>query len=155
MLMSDESYLKDTKNEKRKINLGNFDANLSFDVFEHISNTDEHLQEVKNVLKTRGYYLLATPNKWTNLPFEIIRNRSLTKHKEYHCSLHNYWQIKKRFEKNGFSIKFYEIPVVNEFFKKKIKKQFGFLGLMALRIFNPDNFSYFLRTNFYLEGGKI
>lgn len=229
--MSDESYLKDTKNGKRKINLGNFDANLSFlkktglltkdkkileigsgtgamvnylskqgynaigtevneefinfaksnfginiekmsrdnpefedssfdivlsfDIFEHISNTDECLQEVKRVLKTGGYYLLATPSKCTNLPFEIIKNRSLTKHKEYHCSLHNYGQLKRRFKKNGFSVKFYEIPVVNEFFKEKIKKQFGILGLMALRIFNPDNFPYFLRTNFYLGGGKI
>lgn len=131
-----------------------FDLVISFDVFEHIPNTAKHLQEVKRVLKPSGYYLLQTPNKWTNLPFEIIKNRSLRKHKEYHCSLHNYWQIKNRFEKKGFCINFYEVPVVNDFFKKKIKKQFGLLGLIAIRIFNPDLFPYFLRTNFYLEARR-
>ncbi|MFX0022573.1 MAG: class I SAM-dependent methyltransferase, partial [Candidatus Hermodarchaeota archaeon] len=40
-----------------------FDIVISFDVFEHISNSDKHLQEIKRVLKPGGYYLLGTPNK--------------------------------------------------------------------------------------------
>lgn len=102
--MSDERYSKDIKNVERKINWGNFDANVRF--LERTGLLKEGiriLQEVKRVLKPKGYYLLQTPNEWTNLPFE----------------------------------------------------QFGILGLIALRIFNPDNFPYFLRTNFYLEGKKI
>ena len=33
--------------------------------------------------------------------------------------------------------------------------QFGILELIVLRIFDPDNFPHFLRTNFYVEGEKI
>lgn len=132
-----------------------FDIVMSFDVLEHIPNTDEHLQEIKRILKPRGYYLLQTPNKWTNLPFEIMKNRSLTEHRGYHCSLYNYWQLKRIFEKNSFSSKFYKITVVNDFFKEKIREQFGILGLMALRIFNPDVFPYFLKTNFYFETRRL
>src|SRR5687768_2884036 len=40
-----------------------FDTVLSFDVLEHIPDVDKHLQEVRRVLKPKGYYLLQTPNK--------------------------------------------------------------------------------------------
>ena len=129
-----------------------FDLVLSFDVFEHIPDTDKHLEEVKRVLKPNGYYLVQTPNKWTNAPFEIIKEKSLSRYKEYHSSLHNYWQLKRRFEKNGFNVRFYDIPVVNDFFRAKIKRQFGKFSLKLLSIFNPDRFPYFLKTNFYMEG---
>jgi len=142
--------LKKISGEDLNFKNNSFDIVLSFDVFEHIPDTNKHLNEVRRVLKSNGHYLLQTPNKWTNLPFEIIKNKSLKKHKQYHCSLHNYWELKKRFKENGFNVKFYGIPVVNDFFKKKIKKQFGTLGLIILKILNPDYFPYFLKTNFYL-----
>jgi 2-polyprenyl-3-methyl-5-hydroxy-6-metoxy-1,4-benzoquinol methylase len=41
-----------------------FDTVLSFDVFEHIADSDQHLREVRRVLKPAGAYLLQTPNKW-------------------------------------------------------------------------------------------
>ncbi|MGH7527642.1 MAG: class I SAM-dependent methyltransferase, partial [Gemmatimonadales bacterium] len=41
-----------------------FDVVLSFDVFEHIPDSDGHLREAARVLKPRGHYLLQTPNKW-------------------------------------------------------------------------------------------
>src|SRR5262249_7026283 len=46
---------------------GSFDVVLSFDVFEHIRDSDRHLHEVRRVLKQGGSYLLQTPNKWTNI----------------------------------------------------------------------------------------
>ena len=49
-----------------------FDIILSFDVLEHISDVGGHLSEVKRTLKTGGSYLFQTPNKLTNIPFEII-----------------------------------------------------------------------------------
>ena len=55
-----------------------FDVVLSFDVFEHIPEPDQHLREVARVLKPNGCYLLQTPNKWTNSVFETIRWRSFT-----------------------------------------------------------------------------
>ena len=131
-----------------------FDIVLSFDVFEHISDSDQHLQEVRRILKPGGHYLLQTPNKWTNFIFETIRWRSVSKWRKDHCSLHNYWEIKKRFKKNGFDIIFYDIPVVNDFFIFKIKTYLGKFGVFVLKIMNPDKLPYFLKTNFYIKAKK-
>lgn len=51
-----------------------FDIVLSFDVLEHIPDVDTHINEVRRILKPGGFYLLQTPNKLTNVPFEIIHN---------------------------------------------------------------------------------
>jgi ubiquinone/menaquinone biosynthesis C-methylase UbiE len=131
-----------------------FDVILSFDVFEHIPDTDAHLKEVYRVLKKEGCYLLATPNKITNIPFEIIKEKSFTKYKTYHPSLHTFPEIKKRFKKHGFEIKFEKIPLVNDFFKEKIKKYFGNFGLIALKIINPDALPLAFKTNFYITATK-
>ena len=68
-----------------------FDILISFDVFEHIPDSDAHLREVRRVLRPGGggggRYLLQTPNKWTNSVFETIRWRSLTAWRQDHCSL--------------------------------------------------------------------
>lgn len=127
-----------------------FDIAMSFDVLEHIPNTEFHLQEVKKILKNEGYYLLGTPNKITNILFEIIKEKSLTRWKKYHCSLCTYWGLKKIFQKNGFEIKFVYVPIINDFFKAKIKKYLGCFGLFLIKIFNPDKFPIFLKTNFYI-----
>ncbi len=127
-----------------------FDIVMSFDVFEHIPNTQFHLQEVKRVLKNNGYYLLGTPNKITNILFEIVKEKSLIKWRKYHCSLYTYWGLKKKFSKNGFEIKFISIPIVNSFFKAKIKKYLSNFGLSIIKILNPDRLPLFLKTNFYI-----
>ena len=131
-----------------------FDIVLSFDVFEHIPDTDRHLQEVKRILKPSGYYLFVTPNRWTNIPFEIIKEKSLTKWQKYHCSLHDYWQIQKRLRKHGLSMKFIKIPLVNDYFLEKIKKYLGNIGLYAIKIVNPDKLPFCLQTNFFVIAQK-
>lgn len=132
-----------------------FDVVISFDVFEHIPNSDKHLQEVNRILNTGGFYLLQTPNKFTNIIFETIKWKSLTKWQTEHCSLHSYWSIVKRFEKNNFeAIEFYDIHIVTEFFKLKIQRYMGQLGLYLLKIINPDKLPLSLRTNFYLKARK-
>ncbi len=123
---------------------------VSFDVFEHIPDTDGHLEEVKRILKRGGCYLLQTPNKWTNIPFSIIKDRSFTQYKEYHCFLHNYWEIKKRFQKHGFDVEFVRVPLVTDYFRETIKKHFGNVGLFGIRLINPDKMPTFLQTNFYI-----
>jgi SAM-dependent methyltransferase len=136
-----------------------FDIALSFDVIEHIPETDFHLKEVRRVLKTGGHYLLQTPNKWTNIPFEMlrfsrahgIRNTFDFLKPPEHCALHNYWQLKKRFQEHDFEVEFFDIPVVNDFFKEKLKTFLGNFGLVLLQIINPDKFPIFLRTNFFLR----
>ncbi len=131
-----------------------FDCVISFDVFEHIPDTDKHLREVNRVLKKGGIYLLQTPNKWTNTIFETIRWKSFTAWREDHCSLHNYWQIQNRFKKHNFEVKFYDIPIVTDFFKFKIKSFLGNFGLLLVKIINPDKLPHPLRTNFYIKAKK-
>ncbi len=133
---------------------GSFDVVASFDVFEHIPNTAEHVAEVKRVLVPGGRYVLCTPNKLTNIPFEIIKEKSFTKYKEYHCSLHTYWALKKRFQDAGFLLEFVEVPLVTPFFLEKMKKYFGAFGLVLVKIFPPDKLPQWLKTNFYVVATK-
>jgi len=148
----DKYQLELSQLDAQKINLpdNSFDTIISFDVFEHLADSDAHLIEVKRILTKGGYYLLQTPNKWLNIPFEIIKKKSFSRYKNYHVSLHNYWQLKQRFERHGFSVEFQDIPVVNTYFTMKVERFLGVFGRMLLKIINPDCFPIFLRTNFYL-----
>ena len=131
-----------------------FDTVVSFDVFEHIPDTEGHIQEVRRVLAPKGKYLLATPNKWTNIPFEIIKEKSLTKYREYHCSLHTYWALKRRFEKVGFTVTFVTVPLVTPFFLEKMRKYFGSFGIFLVKVLRPDSWPQWLKTNFYIIAEK-
>ncbi|HED54778.1 MAG TPA: class I SAM-dependent methyltransferase [Phycisphaerales bacterium] len=128
-----------------------FDVVASFDVFEHIPDSDVHLGEVARVLKPGGRYLLQSPNKWTNSIFETIRWKSLTKWREDHCSLHSYFQFKRRFKKHNFDITFVEVPIVTDYFLKKIKLYLGRPGVAAVKVAQPDRWPKPMRTNFYIE----
>lgn len=130
---------------------GSFDVVVSFDVFEHIAESDAHLREVRRVLVPGGRYLLQTPNKWTNSIFETIRWRSLTAWRKDHCALHSYAQARRRFAANGFEIRFHDVPVVTEFFRRKVRNYLGRPGVLALKLVNPDRLPMPLRTNFYIE----
>lgn len=132
-----------------------FDVVISFDVFEHIPDTDLHLKEIYRVLKPGGYYLLQTPNKLTNVIFETIRWKSFTRWKIQHCSLHNYWQIIKRFNTHNFEVKFHNIPVVNNFFTAKLKWYVGNWAVTLLKIINPDKLPIPLKTGFYISAMKL
>ena len=127
-----------------------FDVILSFDVFEHIKNTNKHLSEVRRILKPGGFYLFCTPNKITNAPYEIWWTKSLTSWKKEHCSLHSYWNLKKRLSLNNFNYSFVDIKVTNEYLINKLKRRLGILGVILYKIFNPDRMPFPLKTNFYV-----
>jgi SAM-dependent methyltransferase len=131
-----------------------FDVVVSFDVFEHIPDSDAHLAEVWRVLCPGGYYLLQTPNKWTNVVFETIRWRSFTRFREEHCSLHTLGQLRERLARHGFSSEAVDVAVVNDFFRQKIRRHLGWPGLAALTIANPDRMPLWLRTNLYVRARK-
>ena len=127
-----------------------FDVVLSFDVFEHIADSDAHLAEVHRVLRPGGVYALQTPNKWTNSVFETIRWRSLTAWKIDHCALHSLEELRRRLRKHGFEPSFADVPVVNDFFREKLRRYVGPAGPAVLRIVNPDRWPQKFRTNFYV-----
>ncbi len=131
-----------------------FDLVLSFDVLEHIPDTDAHLAEVRRVLKAGGWYLLQTPNKWTNAVFETIRWRSVTRWQADHCSLHTSRQLDRRLRQRGFDPQFADVPVVTEFYREKVRRHLGLLGVAALRLANPDRLPVRWRTNFYVRARK-
>lgn len=143
-----------TETTKLPFSPESFDIVVSFDVFEHIPDTKGHLEEVARLLRPGGQYLLATPNKWTNIPFEILKEKSLTEYKKYHVALHNYWQIQKAFEKQGFQIEFVEVPLVTPFFIEKMRKYLGEFGVWLVKVLQPDRWPQFLKTNFYIVATK-
>ena len=127
-----------------------FDLVLSFDVFEHIRDSDAHLAEVRRVLRPDGVYALQTPNNWTNSVFETIRWRSFTAWKQDHCALHSMEELRQRLEKHGFQPAFADVPVVNDFFREKLRRYIGPAGPALLRVVNPDRWPQKFRTNFYV-----
>jgi SAM-dependent methyltransferase len=131
-----------------------FDLVLSFDVFEHIPDSDAHLVEVRRVLKPGGWYLLQTPNKWSNTLFETIRWRSFTRWREDHCSLHTAAQLERRFRRHGFTPFLADVSVVTPFFRAKVRRHLGALGSALLAVANPDRLPLRLRTNLYLRARK-
>jgi SAM-dependent methyltransferase len=127
-----------------------FDLVLSFDVFEHIPDSDAHLTEVRRVLAPGGAYLLQTPNRWSNTVFETIRWRSFTKWRADHCSLHTPGQLERRLRRLGFTPLFADVSVVTPFYREKVRRHLGRAGALLLHLANPDRLPLRWRTNLYL-----
>lgn len=111
-----------------------FDIILCYDGIEHIPNLDKFLAgQVYRVLNQTGLFIFQTPNKITNVIWEVINKRSFTKYKEYHCSLQNIKSLKSTLRK----AKFYDINVekhniITEHNKSKVKDKIGIIGLPIL-----------------------
>lgn len=133
---------------------GTFDLVVSFDVFEHIADSDAHLAEVTRVLRPDGAYLLQTPNKYTNTVFETIRWKSWTAWREIHCALHSAAEIEHRFRRFGYDVAFADVPVVTSFFLAKVRRHLGWPGVALLRVCNPDRLPVRWRTNFYVTARR-
>ena len=131
-----------------------FDVVISFDVFEHIPDSDAHIREVRRVLRPGGSYLMQTPNKWTNVVFETIRWKSFTRFRVDHCSLHTLAELRSRFARHGFDVTAHDVPVVNDFFRAKIRRYVGPVGLAALSVVNPDRLPLAWRTNLYVRARR-
>lgn len=128
-----------------------FDAVLSFDVLEHLFEIDKHLAEVHRVLKDQGYYLLQTPNKWTNALFETVRNRSLN-WRRYHPSLQTPRTLKKILTRRGFACRFVKLNPVTPFFLSKLPQWRPLLGLVKRIPFT--RLPLCMQTNLYVIAQK-
>ncbi|UCC97914.1 MAG: class I SAM-dependent methyltransferase [Phycisphaerales bacterium] len=128
-----------------------FDVVLSFDLFEHIARIDEHVSEVARVLRPGGYYLLQTPNKYSNAIYETLWTKSF-KWRRYHPSLHSPGQLRRRLARYGFGARFVKMNPVNEFTLRKLKK----LGPIGYVLGHVDfrRLPLALQTNLYVIADK-
>lgn len=129
-----------------------FDVVLSFDLFEHIARVDRHISEVNRVLRKGGFYLLQTPNKYSNMIFETLYHKSL-KWRRAHPSLHTPGQLRQRLSGHEFEVKFVKMNPVNEFTLNKLRKKLGPIS----GIFKHINFRRLplaLQTNLYVVARK-
>jgi SAM-dependent methyltransferase len=133
---------------------GAFDVVIGFDVLEHMPAPDRFLSEARRVLGSSGVLLIQTPNKWLNMPFEMLRYRSLTAWRVDHCSLQSPPQLVGRMARHGFDAEFFPIPVVSEWFRRKVRAVMGLPGLWALRLLQPDRWPQSLRPNLYVRARK-
>jgi ubiquinone/menaquinone biosynthesis C-methylase UbiE len=130
-----------------------FDIVLSFDLFEHIARVDTHISEVSRVLKDDGFYLLQTPNKYSNVIFETLYHKSL-KWRRVHPSLHTPGQLKRRFSRHGFQTQFIKMNPINEFTLTKLRKKFGPVSAIFKHI-NFRRLPLALQTNLYVIAHKM
>jgi ubiquinone/menaquinone biosynthesis C-methylase UbiE len=128
-----------------------FDAVLSFDVLEHLFNPDQHLAEVYRVLKSGGYYLFQTPNKWVNVIYETMKTHSLT-WRRYHPSLHSAGQLKRRLSRHGLKSQFVKMNTVNAFTLQKLES-YPWLRRLIQRL-NFRRLPLWMQTNFYVIARK-
>jgi cyclopropane fatty-acyl-phospholipid synthase-like methyltransferase len=128
-----------------------FDVVLSFDLFEHIARIDRHVSEVHRVLKSGGYYLFQTPNKYADAMFETLMLRSL-KWRRAHPSLHTPGQLKRRLENHGFEARFVKMNPMNEYMRAKLRK-FGPVTFLFGRL-DFRKLPLALQTNLYVVARK-
>lgn len=130
-----------------------FDVVLSFDLFEHIAQVDKHISEVYRVLKSEGYYLFQTPNKYSNVIFETLAHKSL-KWRRAHPSLHTPAQLKRRLMRHGFDVEFEKMNPVNEFMLNKLRKRLGAFA-NVVKCVDFRRLPLRLQTNLYVIARKI
>jgi ubiquinone/menaquinone biosynthesis C-methylase UbiE len=131
-----------------------FDIVLMFDVIEHIDAIERYLRnEVCRVLKTGGRLLFQTPNKYTNIPWEIAARKSFTRWKKYHCSLQTRGSLKKMLQGAGFTEVTVEKHVlVTEYNMTKTVKSLGRPGIFLLKIWDKLPLSVY--PHFWGRAGK-
>jgi ubiquinone/menaquinone biosynthesis C-methylase UbiE len=129
-----------------------FDVALSFDLFEHILAIDQHISEVRRVLRPGGYYLFQTPNRYSNITYEMLMTKSM-QWRRYHPSLHSPGQLRKRFSRHCFEIRFVKMNPINEFTIKKLQK-FGPISYL-FKLINFRRLPLMLQTNLYVIGRKL
>jgi 2-polyprenyl-3-methyl-5-hydroxy-6-metoxy-1,4-benzoquinol methylase len=128
-----------------------FDLVLSFDLLEHIAEVDQCLSEAHRVIRSGGYYLFQTPNKYFNAVFETLSQKSM-KWRQVHQSLHTPRQLRERLKKHGFEVEFARMNTVNEFTLNKLKRYRPLRYIMKHLDFR--RFPLLLQTNLYVISRK-
>ena len=131
------------------------DVVTMFDVLEHIPNVEKFLsQQVQRVLKPGGTLVFQTPNKYTNIPWEILIHKSFTKYRSYHMSLQSYRSLKLLLQTAGFQdIEIVKRDIMHPYYLEPLRQHLGVLANPVATFFNrlPARFS----TNFWGDCKKL
>ena len=132
-----------------------FDVVTMFDVLEHIIDLEQFLEkQVKRVLKPGGMLVFQTPNKYTNIPWEILIHRSFTKYKSYHMSLQSYSSLKHVLHNCGFrDIVISKRDIMQPYYLQPLRRYLGIMASPIAVFFNslPPRFA----TNFWGHCEKL
>jgi 2-polyprenyl-3-methyl-5-hydroxy-6-metoxy-1,4-benzoquinol methylase len=128
-----------------------FDKVLSFDLLEHVVPVDRHLDEVHRILRPGGYYLFQTPNKWSNILYELLRTKSFG-WRRYHPSLHTPGQLRRRLLRHGFRVEFIKMNPMSGHTLRKLR-ELGPIGTV-LRHVDFQRLPLALQTNLYVVARK-
>ena len=52
---------------------------------------------------------------------------------------------------DAFGVRPFDVPVVNDFFRAKVRRYAGWPGTLALKAINPDRLPLRFRTNLYVQ----
>ena len=115
-----------------------FDVVTMFDVIEHIPELERFISlQVKRILKQDGILILQTPNKFTNIPWEILIHRSFTRYKSYHVSLQSYRSLKHLLTSGGFvDVTIEKRDVCTPYYLSQLDKYIGRLAYPLMSMIN-------------------
>ncbi len=127
---------------------GDFDVVTMFDVLEHIPDVPAFLAEIRRVLRPGGLFVFQTPNILTNIPWEIVHQRSWTLWKSYHCSLQTYFSLKRLLQCAGFhNVSICKYPINTAHNRAIVRTAVGMIGIPLL--FVAQLLPLVLYPNFY------
>ena len=119
-----------------------FDVVTMFDVIEHIEDIHELLEtEIQRVLKKGGLLIFQTPNKITNIPWEILIHRSFKFYKKYHVSLQTYKSLHRLLGTSGFvDVVIEKRDILSDYYLHQLRSYVGIFAypLLLLWKFMPS-----------------
>ena len=106
-----------------------FDIIISVENIEHLPNVDQHLFEVKRILKPNGIYLIKTPNKLWDTPYWVILKGQAYKELKKpgnHISTQTYHGLKRLLEGSDFNVAFLTTDLLHP--NRKQNEHYGLLA---------------------------
>lgn len=92
-------------NQKFPFKNNRFDLVITLEVIEHLVEPANFIDEIKRILRKKGYLLISTPNiSWFGFRFFSLIGRPPFR-AGYHFQFYNFYTFKKLLINNGFSLK--------------------------------------------------